>query len=208
MKAKFLALALLASLAACGDKTSPVTGASAPAPAPTTAIAPVAEPEPQPQEAVLPRLDYPDLASAIDGIKPQMTDTTNEVDEGAIWLALWSREHLNWTDLQALKPSKASLVMKDADTQRGLRLCPTGYIGEITADDSLGTPKVFTGGLIDNSGQIYRFIAVKSTGEIVKGSTAKFCGIVTGRLMFSNSVGGTTHAVSLVGMFDLPENRK
>ena len=80
--------------------------------------------------------------------------------------------------------------------------------GEITADDSLGTPKVFTGGLIDNSGQIYRFIAVKSTGEIVKGSTAKFCGIVTGRLMFSNSVGGTTHAVSLVGMFDLPENRK
>lgn len=40
MKAKFLALALLASLAACGDKTSPVTGASAPATTATTTSAP------------------------------------------------------------------------------------------------------------------------------------------------------------------------
>ena len=37
---------------------------------------------------------------------------------------------------------------------------------------------------------------------------ARFCGIATGRDTYANTGGGTTHAVRVVGMFDLPENRK
>lgn len=52
-----------------------------------------------------------------------------------------------------------------------------------------------------------RFAAVASTGELVAQSSANFCGVTTGKYSYSNSGGGTTHAVFLVGMFDLPENK-
>ena len=53
---------------------------------------------------------------------------------------------------------------------------------------------------------IYRFLAVKSTGNITDESSAKFCGVVIGKMDYANSAGGVAHAIQLVGMFDLPEN--
>jgi hypothetical protein len=68
--------------------------------------------------------------------------------------------------------------------------------------------KFYNGGLVDHYGHIYRFIAVRSTGDLVAGSVAHFCGVVTGKQSYANSVGGMAHAVFLVGMFVLPENKK
>lgn len=48
--------------------------------------------------------------------------------------------------------------------------------------------------------------SVSSTGRLVEDSRARLCGFVTGKYSYSNSGGGSSHAVQLVGMFKLPEN--
>jgi hypothetical protein len=97
--------------------------------------------------------------------------------------------------------------MKDPDSQRGQKLCANGEVIEIALDRSVPGQKVFLGGMYDDGGRIYRFIAVQSTGEIMAHSRARFCGVVTGQQHYENSMGGVAHAVHLVGMFDLPENK-
>ncbi len=67
--------------------------------------------------------------------------------------------------------------------------------------------KFHVGLIISDAGNLYRFLGVRSSGTLVGDSRAKFCGVVTGKYDYSNSAGGTGHAVKLVGMFDLPENR-
>lgn len=66
---------------------------------------------------------------------------------------------------------------------------------------------LYFGGMYDEAGKLYRFIAVGSTGALVESSRAKFCGVVVGQQHYQNSAGGVAHSVQLVGMFDLPENR-
>ncbi len=60
---------------------------------------------------------------------------------------------------------------------------------------------------MSNGGNIYRFLAAGSSGTLVPQSYGRFCGVVTGTYDYSNSGGGTGHAVEMVGMFDLPENK-
>ncbi len=137
-----------------------------------------------------------------------MTDfSESDVSQGALLLSEWSSDKMKWSELQNEPLGKYGLVMKDPDSQRGKRLCASGQIIEIVADSSLPS-KVYIGGMVDGEFHIYRFVAVGSTGDIVAGSFARFCGIITGKNDYSNSAGGAAHAVHLVGMFDLPENKK
>jgi len=95
---------------------------------------------------------------------------------------------------------------KDADAERGAHRCVRGRIVEIYAEKTdLGM--FYTGGMTDRRYRVYRFIAVGDTGDLVARSRARFCGIVTGRMSYANAAGGTTSAVQLVGIFDLPANR-
>lgn len=162
-------------------------------------------PPERPSVAAPPAVVYKSLREAIDGTTHLMTDTVNELSPGAVLLALWSAEHLEWKELQNLPATKVSLVMKDSDEQRGKGLCTTGSVIEIAAEKA-ASQKFFHGGLFDNAGNIFRFVAVKSTGELVASSRATFCGVVIGKQDYSNSMGGAAHAVFLVGMFKLPEN--
>jgi hypothetical protein len=51
-------------------------------------------------------------------------------------------------------------------------------------------------------------IAVKSSGDLVNGSTANVCGVLTGMNRHTNPTDSTTvDTHRLIGMFDLPENR-
>lgn len=206
MRFKFFCLAASAAalvfLTACSDKASKST--TAPAQQPSTQLS-APTPAPQPR---LPKLDYENLGAAIDATKPHMDDTFNKTSDGALLLTLWSRNNMKWPELQTLPQSKYALVMKDSDSQRGKRLCVNGMVVEIAADGSAGNPKIYTGGLMDEGGHFYRFIAVKSTGELVEQSRANFCGVVIGRNDYSNSIGGVAHSVQLVGMFDLAENKR
>lgn len=137
-----------------------------------------------------------------------MADTADEPSKGAAELTVWSIENLTWKELAKQPKTRPALVMKDSDNERGKLICASGQIVEIKAENALST-KIFEGEVADeDQGAVYRFVAVKSTGELVQGDPATFCGIVIGRFDYSNSDGGVAHAIQLVGMFKLPENVK
>lgn len=189
---KKISAALLSALvlAGCGESETPSVANSTP-------NAPVVAPVPKEPE---------NLIEAITAFKPMMTDETDKLSDGAVMLGRWSMNHLNWTELNALPETKKALVMKDADEQRGKKICISGNVIEIGVENVDGN-KVYLGGMYADTMDIYRFIAVKSTGEIAEKSRAKLCGVVIGRYSYANSAGGMAHAVQLVGMFDLPENK-
>lgn len=148
------------------------------------------------------------LADAIEVSKADMTDTDDETSPGAIELATWAAGHLRWADVAVAKNETSfALVHKDSDSARGKRMCTRGTIIQIEKE-SMGSDAVFTGLLLSDYSDILSFIAAGSTGELVQNSGARFCGVVIGKYDYSNSGGGQGHAISLVGMFDLPENRK
>lgn len=136
-----------------------------------------------------------------------MGDTQETFSDGAQDLVLWAQDRIEWKELAAVASTKPALVMKDSDDQLGKRICASGQIIEISANEVAG--KVYVGELANmDSGNIFRFIALRSTGDLVEQSNARFCGIVTGKVNYSNSMGGESHAIQLVGMFDLPDNHK
>jgi len=174
----------------------------------TAEPAAVPTPPPPPKEpTVVERLaKQEDLAGALALIQPMFKDAFNEPDPAGMVFAGWAAHHLTWADIQGVTQTKRSLVMKDPDAERGKRLCPAGSVIQIQVDRSAGKP-VAHGLLLTDSMDIYKFSAVGSSGELVEKSVARLCGIVIGKYDYSNSAGGTGHAVALVGMFDLPENK-
>lgn len=153
------------------------------------------------------KFEFANLRAAIAATRLDMSDIQGtNISKGAAVLALWGYQGMKWSELQEIPKGKYGVVMKDPDSQRGSRLCVYGQVIEIAVDKSV-PQKIYQGGIFDDDGRIYRFIAVGSTGEIVAHSYANFCGIVTGQQHYANSMGGEAHAVHLVGMFDLPENK-
>ena len=75
-------------------------------------------------------------------------------------------------------------------------MCVTGRLLDIARSD-LDQRPVYAGALVTADGDTLRFVAVGSTGTLVKRDTGTFCGVVTGRV---------DDAAMAVGMFDLPEN--
>lgn len=152
---------------------------------------------------------WANLREAIASTRLDMGDIQGaDVSKGAAILALWGASDMKWNELQEVPSGKYGLVMKDPDSQRGQKLCTSAKVIEITLDRTLPDKKIFTGGMYDDDGRVYRFIALGSTGEIMAHSYARFCGVITGQQHYPNSAGGMAHAVHLVGMFDLPENKK
>ena len=166
--------------------------------------------EPPPEVTLKQELDSTrTLAGALDVLRDHLKDSEGTLDSGAAFLALWSTRHLTWKDIVSLPKTTRALVLKDSDAERGKALCAEGSISQITADHSAGPAQtVHEGGIVTSSMAVVRFLAVGSTGSLVENSYARFCGVVTGRYSFTNAGGGTTHAVQLVGFFDLPENHK
>ncbi len=160
--------------------------------------------EPTPAEVLASKRQ---ISSALAIVQPMFGDSVNALDAGAATFAAWSAQHMLWSDLQAQTETKHALVLKDPALARGKRLCASGMVAEIKVDRSVAPP-VYVGGLVGDSLKVTRFIAVHSTGELVENSYARICGIVTGTQSYTNSGGGSTEAAFIVGMFDLPENKK
>jgi hypothetical protein len=148
-----------------------------------------------------------DIKSSVDFFKSSFKDSTNSLDVGAVSFSIWAmKKDISWKDLNSLTKTSYAKCKKDIDSERGNVLCVSGSVLEMTVQRS-GYGAVYVGGFNSSSFNIVRFIAVKSTGELVNGSESKLCGVVTGLQSYSNSGGGTTHAVHVVGLFDLPENK-
>lgn len=120
----------------------------------------------------------------------------------------WAMNNLVWEDLKGPKVPHTEIarVLRDADRERGRRICLTGTVGQILGEDVPGG-RVYSGGMGGAAGVI-RFIAVGAADNVYDGESAQFCGVVVGREAFVNASGGTTHSVRAVGMFDVPANRK
>lgn len=148
------------------------------------------------------------LDAALELAKPHMDEVFGHDSPGALMLSVWAMGHVAWADVGVAKDETSfALVQKDPDEARGKRLCATGSIVQIQlAKTEYG--KMYEGLLHTYGGNLVRFLAAGSSGELVESSEARMCGVVTGKYDYSNSGGGTGHAIEVVGMFDLPANRK
>jgi hypothetical protein len=136
------------------------------------------------------------LAEAIALARPEMASTSGDVARGG-WLLAGYGAKLRWADVDVEPETTIGHVLKDAEAERGKRMCAAGTLRSIERRD-LERRKVYVGRLEIADGDAIAFIAVGTTGELVKRSAARFCGVVIGK---------AAEAVSMVGMFDLPENR-
>jgi len=132
----------------------------------------------------------------------------DEIDPGAAILALWAaKKDPKWEDLQVIPATKFGLVMKDPESERGKRLCARGSIVQIQVERSeYGV--LYHGVFATPRFEFIRYSVAGSTGELVEGSRATICGVVTGLSSYANVQGGVTHSVYVVGLFDLPANRR
>jgi hypothetical protein len=151
----------------------------------------------------------PSVGSALSAASPKMADSFNSIDDdGTILLARWSAKNLRWADVAVAKNEVSfAAVMKDPEEARTKRMCASGSIIQIAVAKTQDG-KLFDGLFQDYSGNLYDFFAAGGSGDLVSHSPMRFCGFVTGKYDYSNSGGGTGHAIKLVGMFDLPENKK
>lgn len=182
-------------------------GSTSPAPVATSEYRAPAAPAPRVLTPIEQLAAKTTLAEAIAFTRPHMADSVDEIDQGTAMLAVWSTTRMKWSDVSAIQPeTSVPRAMKDSDLERGKRICASGSIIEIAAEKA-SESRLYNGAIGIDAGLI-RFVAVGDTGALVAHSSARFCGIVTGRFDYHNSIGGMAHAVRVVGMFDLPENRK
>ncbi|HEY4177545.1 MAG TPA: hypothetical protein VGM90_11950 [Kofleriaceae bacterium] len=158
-----------------------------------------------PEEAVMTAESLP---SAIALSKSAFTvSTTNEVSEGALRLAHFN--HMQWSDVDVPAETTLPLIEKDAEGELGKRLCVDGQIITIRRRDLEQPPrapkKLFVGRISAGNEDI-AFVAVGSTGSLVKLDKARFCGVSTGLANIAPGLAG--NVPELVGMFDLPETRQ
>lgn len=137
-------------------------------------------------------------------VRPQLF--RQNADQGGAALIAWSALRMTWPGLATLPESSFARAQKDVARELGKRICAIGTVSEIEVDHTVNFP-LASGGLVAEDG-VFQFYAVRSTRDVLEGRNARLCGIVTGRVTFMNALGSNTRAVSLVGMFDLPENRK
>jgi hypothetical protein len=152
--------------------------------------------------------DEQTLADAMRFVSPSFGQTKNgEHSAAAIAITAWSIGHLRWTDVGVTTDETSfALARKNIDDARGKKLCVSGSIIEIT-ESKLDQGRMSEGLIQSWAGNLFSFLGVGSSGAIVQGSTARFCGVVVDAFDYANSGGGTGHAIDVVGMFDIPENR-
>lgn len=200
---KFMAVLVSLAFVACTS-----TG-EAPAPVKSNPAPTVQAPEPPREDPIGVRiLKVSNLPDAVAMAKPFMEDVQDELNRGQLLLAIWANKYMTlWMVKVQQNETSFAKVMKDSDAEKGKLLCVRGRIVEIFVEHYNNVGKLAEGSLMTGSGDVYRFIAVQSTGDLVERNTATFCGVVTGRESYANAGGGTTHGISMVGVFDIPENR-
>jgi hypothetical protein len=160
------------------------------------------------EKTLLESLSEMDYAHAFAATRMGMKDTYDEESAGTALFSVWASNSLRWADVAVTTDETTNaLALKDPDTARGRRLCTSGTIYEVHPDRGEGIGELWHGNMDNGGSGFYHFYAARSTGTLTTNSWARFCGVVTGLFDYSNSGGGTTHAVAIVGMFDLPENR-
>ena len=156
------------------------------------------------------RDSYPTLESVIAGYKDEdvMIRELSEADSSkypslvrglVIWDALVG---MTWDELQSIPETNYPRMTKDIISEAGKRFCFKGTVHYIEVDRTLRPPLTNVVMFVPYESYV-AILAVKSSGDILYGDEAKFCGIVGGNKYSS----GRGSMPFLVGMFDLPENK-
>lgn len=161
-------------------------------------------------EVMMIRDSYPTLESAITGFKDEGIMTrelseakASEVPSLVANLILWDAlVGMNWDELQSLPKTSYPRMTKDIISEAGKVFCFNGTVHQIQVDRTIKPP--VTNVLMFVPFESYVAIAaVKSSGDILSGERANFCGIVGGNRYARDG----DSIPYLVGMFDLPENK-
>lgn len=151
-------------------------------------------------------MEMPNMTAALAMTMSEMGNRYQNVSPGTALFASWAMKHMSPQDVITTNNEVTfGLAMKDIVEARGKRMCVTGYIIELEIMN-LPLGKMGTGKLMDEDRNIYNLLAVRSTGTLVEQDEATFCGIITEKYDYLSSDDMTRHALTLVGMFALPEN--
>lgn len=146
------------------------------------------------------------LGEAISVARPLMADRAEQVSRGAVLLAIWGMKKMKWADVAVqVNETSHAAAMKDSEQQRGKRLCITARLAMMQISH-FGQGDVYHGILRTADGDLYQYEAVGSTEDL--GDTGTLCGVVTGTFEYTSASGVVHTAVQIVGMFDLPVNRR
>lgn len=173
------------------EPRTPSTPARVPSKVAVPPSPPPRPPAPEPLEVRVAKAASLDEAIAL--AKPTME---NPAAASGVLLARYAAPKLRWDDV-ATASTSIGLVLKDVGAERGKRLCATGTLQAIERDD-LEHRAIYRGTLRTDEGDDIAFLAVGSTGTLVRRDKGTICGVVLAKT-------GTT--VGILGMFDLPENR-
>ncbi|MDX2086400.1 MAG: hypothetical protein SFX73_01065 [Kofleriaceae bacterium] len=179
------------------SKPSTPTTAQRSTPPPAVATHASSPPPPPPPPASAPLevrvANAASLDAALALAKPSFDTDANQ---GYALLQRYAVRKLSWDDV-ATPTTSVGLVLKDARIERGKRLCASGTIGSIERGD-VAQRAVYRGELRTSEDDEIEFLAVGSTGTLVRRDQGTLCGVVIGK------AGDKVH---ILGMFDLPENR-
>lgn len=162
--------------------------------------------QPPPQETSAPAPDVrdaPTITAALAEARAKMGDGPAP-SEGALLFAAWADRSLDWADVDRPSETTTARVLERPSDARGKRLCESGEIAEIGDFDAQGT-KVHAGRLVVGQATLH-FLAVRSVGTLAPKAHARLCGVVTGIVEAPKEQGGPM--VQVVGLFELPENRR
>ncbi len=90
-------------------------------------------------------------------------------------------------------------AMKDPDSERGKSMVISGRVIQISKDGEYFKGLICTGNFCN---RVYYFVTPGTTRGISQNSYVSFAGVFAQRYSYSNSAGGTTHSVVLVGYFE------
>ncbi len=151
-------------------------------------------------------LDSVDRAIAF--ARPDMSDTVDTESPGTTLLARWAAKKMKLADVALAKDETSfDAIAKNAGAERGKRMCVKGPIANIEVAHTEGGD-VGNGSLLGGGKHVAYFKAVGDRGDLAAKKGARFCGVVIGNHDYKNASGAVSHAVAIVGMFDLAASKK
>ncbi len=127
-----------------------------------------------------------------------------EVSRGAVNLIgeIVAREHVGLALFDVYRAATVQQAEKDPEATRGGALRVSGTIVEIRTENEIAE-----GTLATEHAEIIRFITPLSTAGLFARSKASFVGVFVQEYDYTNTRGGQTKSLLVVGAFDIPENR-
>jgi len=208
IKNKIALMFLATSVFACcnAKQDTPSVNSSIPVVAVKPAPIPVEVPKPPTLGETLEKAKtYQEMWAICSPLLRDESPGTN--NPGKICMAIWAGKNFKWDMVKVIKnETTPGLVFKNSEKEVGKKLCVSGTIIQISETASLN---ISEGLLHSNTGQLFNFVNAGSSGNLDKDENdhGRFCGVVVGTYTYSNSGGGTGHAVDVVGMWDLKENK-